>query len=180
MKKAIILTIFGVITLIMSIILFKHRDDMYEKIKLGDLYSGNNTIELDLDGDKKNETITIYENENKITINNKDFIVNTMPSEIENYNHSNQNSNHYYFVDLNKDGIIEIINDTSTYIISPPTHNYTILNYKNDEVKDIGAFSIFGVIPETLSVKGNIVKFEYTPFESKKGYTEEIAIELDI
>ena len=88
--------------------------------------------------------------------------------------------NQYHIVDLNGDGILEIIHRTFSKSISPITSKYTIYNFVNNNLKEIGTISIIGNIPNEIYVKGNIIKFEYWPYESPKDYTKEVVYKLNI
>ena len=88
--------------------------------------------------------------------------------------------NQYFFVDLNDDGLLEIIHRTFSDMISPITSKYTIYNFKDNNLIEIGNLSIIGNIPNEIYVKGNTIKFEYWPYESPRNYTEEVVCELDV
>lgn len=92
---------------------------------------------------------------------------------------NNYNVNQYHIVDLNSDGILEIIHRTFSDMISQITSKYTIYNYTNNKLKEIGNISIIGNIPNEIYVKENKIKFEYWPYESPRDYTEEVIYELD-
>ena len=75
---------------------------------------------------------------------------------------------------------MEIIHRTYSHLISPITSYYTIYNYHNDEMYQIGEMSFIGNIPNEIYVKNNRLKFEYWPYESPKNYKEEIRLDLQI
>lgn len=95
-------------------------------------------------------------------------------------NSSDFNVNQYHIVDLNGDGVLEIIHRTFSNMISPITSKYTIYNFTNNNLKEIGSISIIGNIPNEIYVKKNTIKFEYWPYESPRDYTEEIVYELNV
>ena len=120
------------------------------KVKLTDYsYQGDSILEQDLDGDGSIDTIDFH----NIKIN--------------------------YIVDLNNDEKPEFIEMNISTMISPQSTSYTIYNYKNKELSEIGRFSIIGSIPDdTVYMKGNTLSFAYKPYESAPGYEEIIECEL--
>ena len=143
-------------------------------------YYESATIELDLDGDNIKENVGINESGKYISINDIDYIVNKYLNENDITVFNDYNVNQYHIVDLNSDGILEIIHRTFSYMISPITSKYTIYNYTNNKLKEIGNISIVGNIPNEIYVKKNKIKFEYWPYESPRDYIEEVIYELDV
>lgn len=160
----------------------KNSTDEWKKINIGNGYCENTIIELDLDGDNIKEEIDIKTSGKYITINSKEYTVNKYFNESNSASNTvhDYNINHYHIVDLNSDGILEIIHRTFSDMISPITSKYTIYNYTNNKLKEIGNISIIGNIPNEIYVKENIIKFEYWPYESSIDYTEEVICELDV
>lgn len=143
-------------------------------------YYESTTMELDLDGDNIKEKVGINESGKYISINDKNYIVNKYLNENDITSFNNYNVNQYHIVDLNSDGVLEIIHRTFSDMISPITSKYTIYNYTNNKLKEIGNISIIGNIPNEIYVKKNKIKFEYWPYESPRDYTEEVIYELDV
>lgn len=161
-------------------------NENWKKISIGEGYYETTNIELDLNGDNIKEKINVIESGKYITINGKDYVANKYYNENNEDNKNNKfkfneyNVNQYHFVDLNGDGLIEIIHRTFSNAISPITSKYTIYNYKDNHLNEIGSISIIGNIPEEIHVKGNTIKFEYWPYESPRDYTEEVTLKLKI
>lgn len=143
-------------------------------------YYESETVELDLDGDNIKEKVGINELGKYISINDIDYIVNKYLNENDTTVSNDYNVNQYHIVDLNSDGILEIIHRTFSDKISPITSKYTIYNYTNNNLKEIGNISIIGNIPNEIYVKENKIKFEYWPYESPIDYTKEVIYELDV
>lgn len=143
-------------------------------------YCESATIELDLDGDNIKEKVGIKKAGKYISINDIDYIVNKHLNENDTTVSNDYNVNQYYIVDLNSDGILEIIHRTFSNMISPITSEYTIYNFKDNNLIEIGNISIKGKIPNEIYVKENTIKFEYWPYESQRDYTEEVVYELDV
>ena len=143
-------------------------------------YNESTTVELDLDGDNIKEKVGINETGKYISINDTDYIVNKYLNDDDTTGFNDYNVNQYYIVDLNSDGILEIIHRTFSNMISPITSEYTIYNYINNKLKEIGNLSIMGNIPNEIYVKENRIKFEYWPYESPQDNTKEVIYELDI
>lgn len=120
------------------------------KVKLTDYsYEGDSILEQDLDGDGKVDTLDLHDK--KIA----------------------------YIVDLNNDGKPEFIEKNVSTMISPQSTSYTIYNYKNNNLVEIGSFSIIGSIPDdTVYMKGNTLSFTYKPYESAPGYESTIECKL--
>lgn len=156
-------------------------ENEWKEVDIGDEYSKSCTISLDLDGDGIKETINLNESGKYISINENDYIINKYYKD-DNTTSSfrDYSKNYYYFVDLNSDGILEIIHRTTQQMISPNTNKYTIYNLKNNDLKEIGNISIIGNMPSNLYVNGNTIKFEYWPYESPKNTKEEYVFELDV
>lgn len=143
-------------------------------------YNETTTVELDLDGDNIEEKIGIKETGKYISINDIDYVVNKYLNDDNITEVKDYNVNQYYIVDLNSDGILEIIHRTFSNMISPITSKYTIYDYTNDKLQEIGSLSIVGNIPNEIYVKENKIKFKYWPYESPKDNFEEVICELDI
>ena len=143
-------------------------------------YNESTTVELDLDGDNIKEKVNINETGKYISINDADYIVNKYLNDDDITGFKDYNVNQYYIVDLNSDGILEIIHRTFSNMISPITSKYTIYDYTNDKLQEIGSLSIVGNIPNEIYVKENKIKFKYWPYESPKDNFEEVICELDI
>lgn len=156
------------------IISYLKAEEEWKKINLENckFYSDCN-IKIDLNGDKQEETIDIKSSGKFIIINGKEYNVNKRVDK-------NCNINQYYICDLNNDNIMEIIHRTFSNIISPITSYYTIYNFYNNELYEIGEKSFIGNIPDEIHVKNNTIKFEYWPYESPQNYTEEIVIDLQL
>ena len=150
------------------------------------MYERNEIIEIDLDGDNVKEEIKILGR--TIAINDKEYVANKFYKENNNNDRfstydlaiADYLDNFYNFVDINGDGILEIIHRTYTNSISPSTNIYTIYNYKNSNLKEIGNISIIGNIPNQIYVKANTIKFKYHPYEYQKGHAEEVVYELNV
>lgn len=85
--------------------------------------------------------------------------------------------NHYdefYVVDIDEDGIKELITRTTSKAASPFTNNYHIYKYLvyNENFEEATTISIIGSI-NTFYVDGCDIKVVYNPFESPEGYIEE-------
>ena len=143
-------------------------------------YNETTTVELDLDGDNIEEKIGIKETGKYISINDIDYVVNKYLNDDNTTEVKDYNVNQYYIVDLNSDGILEIIHRTFSNMISPITSRYTIYDYTKDKLQEIGSLSIVGNIPNEIYVKENKIKFKYWPYESPKDNIEEVICELDI
>ena len=143
-------------------------------------YNETTTVQLDLDGDNIEEKIGIKETGKYIFINDIDYVVNKYLNDDNTTEVKDYNVNQYYIVDLNSDGILEIIHRTFSNMISPITSKYTIYDYTNDKLQEIGSLSIVGNIPNEIYVKENKIKFKYWPYESPKDNFEEVICELDI
>ena len=64
-------------------------------------------------------------------------------------------------------------------MISPQSTSYTLYNYKNKKLVEVGYFSVIGSVPDnTVYVKGNTIYFTYKPLESAPGY--EVKVECEI
>ena len=153
----------------------------WEKINIENYkYDETTTVQLDLDGDNIEEKIGIKETGKYISINDIDYVVNKYLNDDNTTEVKDYNVNQYYIVDLNSDGILEIIHRTFSNMISPITSKYTIYDYTNDKLQEIGSLSIVGNIPNEIYVKENKIKFKYWPYESPKDNFEEVICELDI
>ena len=184
--------IIGVIIILLVIFLNVYNNTNYinnwEKIDIGNYeYNETTILELDLDGDSNKEKVNIKSSGKYIYINDKEYVINKYLDEnkedifmFNGLEMNDYNINQYYIVDLNKDGILEIIHRTYSNMISPTTSKYTIYNYINNNLNEIGNISIIGNMPDEIYVKGNKIKFEYWPYESPKGDTKEVICELNV
>ena len=128
----------------------------WEKINIENYkYDETTTVQLDLDGDNIEEKIGIKETGKYISINDIDYVVNKYLNDDNTTEVKDYNVNQYYIVDLNSDGILEIIHRTFSNMISPITSKYTIYDYTNDKLQEIGSLSIVGNIPNEIYVKEN-------------------------
>lgn len=143
-------------------------------------YNQSATIELDLDGDNQKEKVGINVSGKYISINNIDYVVNKYLNENNSTDFKNYDVNTYHIVDLNNDGVLEIIHRTFSTMISPISNHYTIYNYTNNNLKEIGNITVMGNIPNEIYIKKNKIKFEYWPYESPSGYTKKVTCELDV
>ncbi len=179
-KILIIISILIIIAIIIILLIYNNKGD-WKKINIANYeYNESTTVELDLDGDNIKEKVDIIETGKYISINNTDYIVNKYLNDDDTTGLKDYNVNQYHIVDLNNDGILEIIHRTFSNMISPTTSKYTIYNYANNNLKEIGNISIIGNLPNEIYVKENEIKFEYWPYESPEDYTEEVICELDI
>ena len=156
---------------------YKEPKDDWKIVSLGENYNSDETIELDLDGDSVKEKIEIKKQGKNIVINGEEIVINKY---YKDNNNAQCETNSFNFVDLNDDGILEIIHRTCDNRISPERNYYTIFNYKKGNLKDICNISITGTIPKEIYVKNNTIKFEYWPFESPKDNKEEVKCKLEI
>ena len=184
MKKGkLILIIISIVIILVVLIICRYifLNSGWKKINIENYeYNESTTVELDLDGDNIKEKVGINETGKYISINDKDYIVNKYLNDDDTTGLKDYNVNQYYIVDLNGDGILEIIHRTYSDMISPITSKYTIYNYTNNKLKEIGNISIIGSIPNEIYVKKNKIKFEYGPYESPEDFTEEVIYKLDI
>lgn len=181
MKKGKLILIIISIVIILVVFIIGRYYIGWKKINIENYeYNESTTVELDLDGDNIKEKVGINETGKYISINDKDYIVNKYLNDDDTTGLKDYNVNQYYIVDLNGDGILEIIHRTYSDMISPSTSKYTIYNYTNNKLKEIGNISIIGCIPNEIYVKKNKIKFEYWPYESPEDYTEEVIYKLDI
>ena len=84
-------------------------------------------IYLDLNGDNKEEKIELYDTGKYVKINNEEYIINLHYGKNNMGNWISCNNNSYYILDLNNDGILEIIHDTFYGAVSPRNtslHNF--------------------------------------------------------
>ena len=137
-------------------------------------YTENETIKLDLDGDEIEEDIRIEIYGKYLYINEKEYEINNNKKSYL----GNGYKNKYYIVDLNGDGVKEIIHDVFIDEVSPGSHQYTIYNYKKNNMKTIGELTISGNMPNEIYVKNNTIKFEYIPCETE--FEKEAYIELNL
>ena len=147
------------------------------------MYNESCIIKLDLDGDNVEETIKLNESGKYISIDDTNYMINKYFKESNDTNsvmYNNYNKNQYYILDLNDDGILEIIHRTYGEMISPSTSKYTIYNFKDHNLNEIAGTSIIGNIPNEIYVKENTIQFEYWPYESQKNTTKKVILELDI
>ena len=179
-KKIFVTSIIILITAIIVFLILEENNVGWKKINMIDCYyTGSMNFKLDLDGDNKKENITTEDFGKYLHINENKYKVNKNSTNIDNTSFLGKDyPNKYYIVDLNNDGVKEIIHDTYTNTISPITHKYTIYNYKNNKIKEIAKLSISGNIPSEVYVKNNTVKFKYHPYETEKGYTKTIRLKL--
>ena len=106
---------------------------------------------------------------------NENINKNSIISQFNDYN-----INQYHIIDINKDNIMEIIHRTYSNMISPITSYYTIYNYYNGEMYQIGEMSFKGNIPNEIYIKNSKLKFEYWPYEYPENYREKIILDLQI
>ncbi len=184
MKKFIVVVVLIIIFAILSSLLLSKRSKAidisgdWKKIDISNSgYFEEQTVEIDLNGDKKDEKVEIKKSGKFLFINNKNYVINKYYATegIKNYD-----DNSYYLVDLNGDGIIEIFHRTFSNMISPISNVYTIYNFVNGELIEVGEFSIFGTMPDEVYVLGNNVKFYYHPYESPEDYFEEVNFKLNV
>lgn len=181
-KNQIIIVCCIIISLIVLVIFIEMNS--WKEISFSNNYVKSDEIDIDLDGDGVKENIKLLNTYGKyITINNTDYVINKTAR--ENVNENNYNpltdfKNFYLFMDINGDGIIEIILDNYHNEISPPSTNYTIYNFNKESLKEVGNFSVIGDKPKKINVKGNWIKFKYHPYETKEGYIETVKCKLDI
>ncbi len=143
-------------------------------------------IYLDLDGDNIDEKINF--NGKYIEINEKNYVINKYFKENSNTNNVDDEitlekeytNNFQYILDLNNDGYLEIIHRTYTDSVSPITNIYTIYNYKNNNLIEIGKISIFGSIPNDLKVFKNTLKFKYWLYESPRDLKKTYTLKLNV
>ena len=155
------------------------KDSDWRKVSLGSIYSESCTIKLDLDGDTVEEEIELKDLGKYIVINDNEYIINKYCKDSDTI-YDDYNKNQYYIVDLNNDGLLEIIHRTYEEMISPSTSKYTIYNFENDNLKEIGNISIIGNMPNEIYVKENTIKFEYWPWEAPRDMIVEEICELEI
>lgn len=184
MKKKIVLVVSVVLALAAlaagGYLLAKKGSDGWKKVYLGDDYYKTAVVELDLDGDGKKEKVDINESGKCISIDGVDYVANKYLDENSGTflgMRREYDVNQYHIVDLNGDGVLEIIHRTFSNMISPITSKYTIYNFVGDNLKEVGDVSFVGNMPSEVYVKGNKVKFEYWPYESPEDYTEEVVLE---
>lgn len=186
-KRKLVLIISVVITFVVLIIcgvFFLNKKKTifsnWEKINIEKYsYYESTIIELDLDGNNIKENVGINKLGKYISINNIDYVVNKYLNEDDSTAFKDYNVNQYYIVDLNGDGILEIIHRTFSEMISPSSSKYTIYNYIDNNLKEIGNISIIGNIPNEIYVKNNKIKFKYRPYESPQNTTKEVILELE-
>lgn len=179
MKKNIIFILVAIMCLIVTVIVlflsnYRIKND-WKKVNIkNNCYYETTVLKIDLDGDNLKEEINLKMSENYISINDIDYSLNNY-SENQNFT-----ANQYCIVDLNEDGLLDIIYKTSSMMILPATNKYTIYNFNNNNLKEIGNISIIGNMPDEIYVKGNIIKFDYWPSGSPRDYTEKIEYELKV
>lgn len=115
---------------------------------------------------KSGETIDIeYNRSYVIEIEDAKVYMNEIETTIE------TTGNEIYALDINEDGTKEIISRTISDFISPPTNSYHIYKYVEEgEFEETLKISIMGSI-DSFKIKGNKIKIEYEPFESRPGTT---------
>ena len=178
-KKIIIL----IVVLLIGLVVFIDLMFNWKEINFRDMFVTANEIEMDLDGDGVSENIQLYTTGRYITINGINYVVNKYAREDaneNNYNSLEDYKNYYSFIDINSDGITEILLRTWTDMISPIKNNYIIYNFNKDGLKEVGNFYVTGATPEKIYVKGNWIKFKYHPYEAKDGYREKVRCKLNV
>lgn len=156
-------------------IYYLKKEEEWKKISLKDCaFYDDENLKIDLDGDEQDENINIKSTGKFIVINDKEYVVN---KKVTNRDYT---TNQYHICDLNNDNIMEIIHRTFSYITSPITSYYTIYNYYNNKLYEVGKMSFVGNIPNDIYVRDNTIKFEYWPYESPPDYSEEIKIDLQL
>ena len=163
MKKRIIIFVGILVVIVIGIIAFiyfsqnknttkepNNRLTGKSEFKLTDYsYDGGSKLKMDLDGDNVVD---------KVNLEDKKIA---------------------YIVDLNNNGKLELIEENVSTMISPSSTSYTLYNYKNKKLVEVGCFSVIGSIPnDTVYVKGNTIYFTYKPLESAPGYTEKVECEI--
>ena len=186
-KKKIILVVGVVLGLAVlatgGYLLAKKGADDWRKVSLGDGYYETTVVELDLDGDGKKEKVGINGSGKYITVDGVKYVANKYLDENSGAflgMSREYDVNQYHIVDLNDDGVMEIIHRTFSDMISPITSKYTIYNFVDGDLKEVGDVSFVGNMPDGVYVKGNTVKFEYWPYETPPDYVEEVILELDV
>ena len=177
------------IILLLFIIYYMYYVSNTETFNIYDHEYSKGIIYLDLDVDNNNEEINF--NGKYIEINGENYIINKYAKENSNTSNANNvtnignslndyTSNFQYILDLNNDGYLEIIHRTYSDSVSPITNIYTIYNYKNNNLIEIGKISIMGNIPNDLQVFKNTLKFKYWPYESPRDFTETYTLKLNV
>ena len=178
-KKIIIL----IVVLLIGLVIFMDLMFKWKEINFRDMFVTANEIEMDLDGDGVNENIQLYTYGRYITINGTDYVVNKYAREDineNNYNLFKDYKNSYLFMDINQDGLTEIILNASTYAMSPISRHYKIYHFNKVDLKEVGNFSVTGDAPEKIYVKGKWIKFKYSPYETIDDKMKTVICRLDI
>lgn len=154
-----------------------------EKYDYGE--NGRITLSLDLDGDGKEEKNELILEGKDIYIDDTAYVTNKhygkgYSFETPHRTLTDYGENYYRFADLNGDGIMEIIHRTFEQTQSPGSNLYTVYNFKDGELREVGDVSIIGSMPRQVYVKGNKVKFKYSPFESPEYIREVEVFELNV
>ncbi len=99
---------------------------------------------------------------------NGTIFINEVATDIEN------DYDEFYPIDIDKDGIKELITITNDGEVSPITKHYHIYKYleENESFYEVVDIAIKGSI-ESFYVDGCDIKVVYEPFEGKEGYKEE-------
>lgn len=187
----------AIITLLAIIVLFNMNKFIninvltgWKKINIGNSeFYDNCILNIDLDGNKQYEEIEIKSSGKYIKINGKKYVVNKyVENEIDKNDASilfssfnnDYNVNQYHILDLNQDNIMEIIHRTYSNMISPSCSYYTIYNFYNNELYQVGSMGFIGNMPNEIYVKNNTLKFEYWPYETSKNSRVEIVENLQL
>ena len=173
-KKIIIL----IVVLLIGLVVFIDLMFNWKEINFRDMFVTANEIEMDLDGDGVSENIQLYTTGRYITINGINYVVSKYAN--DNNNPYEDYKNSYLLMDINQDGVTEIILETSNDMLSPISRHYIIYNFNKDSLKEVGNFSVIGDTPEKIYVKGSWIKFKYYPYEAKDGYREKVRCKLNV
>ena len=174
-KKIIIL----IVVLLIGLVIFIDLMFNWKEINFRDMFVKANEIEMDLDGDGINENIQLYTTGRYITINDINYVVNKYAND-NNNNPYEDYKNSYLLMDINQDGVTEIVLETWTDMLSPISRNYIIYNFNKDDLKEVGNFSVTGDAPEKIYVKGKWIKFKYSPYETIDDKMKTVMCRLDI
>lgn len=136
------------------------KEDEYRKIEfMAEAYNTGSSIKISKDTvfDYKYQDGVVYLNDNRTIIE--------------------ESFGSICAIDIDEDGVKEIITRTIDDSISPPTNYYHIYKVKNNEFKEIAKMDIIGTI-DYFYIKGKDIKVKYYPYETPPGYEVEEHFEI--
>ncbi len=135
-------------------------------VKLGNSVGNYREVKFTEKAISGNYKVVVGGREMAVEIRDKQLFIDSVLTPLE------SDFNEVYAIDIDNDGLVEIISRTCDLRISPATNHYFIyrISAEGTLVESL-KISIMGSI-DTLYVDGNDIMIKYEPFEAKAGYVE--------